>query len=112
MSGPAYSFGLGSHTFAASATDRAGNTASSSVTFSVGVSYTSLCNLSRQFSSSQVIDVALCAVLRVAEAADAHGFPLGKRLALAAYVTLVRAQSGKALTAAEATTLIALSRAL
>ena len=27
VSGPAYSFGLGSHTFSASATDKAGNTA-------------------------------------------------------------------------------------
>ncbi len=112
MSGPAYSFGLGSHTFSASATDRAGNTASSSVTFSVGVSYGSLCNLSREFSSKQGIDVALCALLAVAQAADSHGQHFVKKLALAAYVQLVRAQSGKALTPAEAATLIALSRAL
>ena len=112
VSGPAYSFGLGSHTFSATATDKAGNTAGGSVTFTVGVTYTSLCNLSRQFSSSQAIGNALCALLRVAEVAEAHGSTFGKRLALAAYVQLVRSQSGRTLTAAEAATLIALSRAL
>ena len=112
VNGPAWSFGLGSHTLSASATDRAGNTASSSVTFSVGVTYASLCNLSRQFSSNQAVDLGLCALLAVAQAADARRFELGKRVALAAYQQLVRSQSGRALTAAEAATLIALSRAL
>jgi hypothetical protein len=37
VNGPAYSFGLGSHTFSATATDRAGNGVSGSVTFTVGV---------------------------------------------------------------------------
>jgi fibronectin type 3 domain-containing protein len=112
VNGPAYSFGLGPHTFTATATDKAGNTASSSVTFTVGVSYTSLCNLSRQFSSNHGIGTALCALLRVAEVADAHRYPFGKKLALAVYEQLVRSQSGKTLTAAEAATLIALSKGL
>jgi predicted extracellular nuclease len=112
VSGPAYSFGLGPHTFTASAIDNAGNPGAGSVTFTVGVTYTSLCNLSRQFSSSQAIDSALCALLRTAEAADARGSAVGKRVALAAYVQLVSSQSGRALTADEAATLISLSRAL
>jgi predicted extracellular nuclease len=112
VKGPAYSFGLGPHTFSASATDKAGNTAGGSVTFTVGVTYTSLCNLSRQFSSNQGIGSALCALLRLAEAADTHHSPILKRLSLQAYVLLVRAQTGRALTASEAATLIALSRAL
>ena len=78
VSGPAYSFGLGSHTFSATATDKAGNTAGGSVTFTVGVTYTSLCNLSRQFSSSQGIGNALCALLRVAEAAERTARPSGR----------------------------------
>jgi endonuclease/exonuclease/phosphatase family metal-dependent hydrolase len=110
--GPAYSFGLGSHTFSATATDKAGNAAGGSVTFTVGVTYTSLCNLSRQFSSNQGVDAALCVLLRVAEAADVRGSRLEKRLALDAYVQLVRLQSGRALTAAEAAILIELSHAL
>ncbi|MDX6437553.1 MAG: uncharacterized protein QOF45_136 [Gaiellaceae bacterium] len=112
VSGLAYSFGLGSHTFTASATDKAGNIAGGAVTLTVGVTYTSLCNLSRQFSSNRGIGTALCALLRLAETADAHGSSFGKRLALAAYVQLARSQSGKALTAAEAASLIALSRGL
>jgi len=112
VTGPAYSFGLGSHTFSATATDKAGNTAGGSVTFTVGVTYTSLCNLSRKFSSSQGIGNALCALLRIAESADAHNNQLIKRLSLQAYVLLVRAQTGRTLTATEAATLISLSRSL
>jgi predicted extracellular nuclease len=112
VSGPAYSFGLGSRTFTANATDKAGNTAGGGVTFTVGVTYTSLCNLSRQFSSNRGIGTALCALLRIAEVAEAHRSAFGKRLALAAYAQLVRSQSGRSLTAAEAASLIALSKGL
>ena len=112
VSGPAYSFGLGSHTFSASATDRAGNTGSGSVTFTVGVTYTSLCNLSQRFADTKAVGIALCALLRLAEAADAHNSPIVKRLSLQAYVLLVRAQTGRTLTAAEAATLISLSQRL
>jgi hypothetical protein len=112
VTGPAYSFGLGSHTFSASATDRAGNTGSSSVTFTVGVTYTSLCNLSQRFADTRAVGVALCALLRLAESADAHNNQLIKRLSLQAYVLLVRAQTGRTLTATEAATLISLSRSL
>ena len=107
VSGPAYSFGVGSHTFSASATDRAGNTGSGSVTFTVGVTYTSLCNLSQRFADSRGVGTALCALLRLAEAADAHNNSIVKKLSLQAYVLLVRAQTGKTLTATEAATLIA-----
>ena len=75
------------------------------------VTYTPL-NLSRQFSSNQGIGNALCALLQLAEAADSHNSPTLKKLSLQAYVLLVRAQTGRALTASEAATLIALSQAL
>jgi hypothetical protein len=48
-SGPAWSFGAGSHTLSASATDNAGNTGHGSTTFSVTVSSASLCTLTGQF---------------------------------------------------------------
>jgi hypothetical protein len=112
VSGPAYTFGLGSHTFSANATDRAGNTVGGSVTFTVSVTYTSLCNLSQRFADSRAVGTALCGLLRLAEAADSHNSPTLKRLSLQAYVLLVRAQTGRTLTATEAATLIALSRAL
>ena len=44
VSGPAYSFGLGSHTFSASATDVAGNTGTGRTTFTVVVTFDSLAN--------------------------------------------------------------------
>jgi endonuclease/exonuclease/phosphatase family metal-dependent hydrolase len=112
VSGPAYSFGVGSHTFSATATDRAGNSGSGSVTFTVGVTYTSLCNLSQRFADSRAVGTALCALLRLAEVADANHSHLIKRLSLQAYVLLVRAQTGRTLTAAEAATLISLSQRL
>jgi hypothetical protein len=49
ISGPAYSFGLGPHTFTATATDSAGNAGHGSVTFSVTVTQQSLCNLTLSF---------------------------------------------------------------
>jgi hypothetical protein len=105
---------VGSHTFTASATDRAGNTAGGSVTFTVtaGVTYTSLCNLSKQFADTRAVGTALCALLRLAEAAEAHHSPIIKRLSLQAYVLLVRAQTGRTLSAAEAATLISLAQRL
>ena len=113
VSGPAYSFGLGSHTFSATATDRAGNTAGS-LGHVHGRSHIHepLQPLEAVLLEAGRRDLALCALLRVAEVAQAHGSLLGKRLALAAYVQLVRARDGEALTAAQAATLIALSRAL
>jgi hypothetical protein len=52
VSGPAYSFPLGSNTFSASATDVAGNTGSGSTTFTVQVTFAGLCNLTVQFIQS------------------------------------------------------------
>ena len=82
------------------------------MTFTVGVTYTSLCNLSQRFADSRAVGTALCALLRLAEAADANHSQLIKRLSLQAYVLLVRAQTGRTLTAAEAATLISLSQHL
>ena len=63
-------------------------------------------------ADSKAVGTALCALLRLAESADAHNSPIVKRLSLQAYVLLVRAQTGRTLTTAEAATLIALSAAL
>jgi hypothetical protein len=48
-SGPAWSFGSGSHPVSATATDNAGNIATASSSFSVTVTSTSLCTLTNQF---------------------------------------------------------------
>jgi hypothetical protein len=48
-SGPAWSFGAGSHSLSASATDHAGNTGTASANFTVSVSSAGLCTLTGQF---------------------------------------------------------------
>jgi DNA-binding beta-propeller fold protein YncE len=50
--GPAYSFPVGNNTFSAQATDNAGNVGSGSTSFSVLVTYGSLCTLTKQFVES------------------------------------------------------------
>ncbi len=113
ISGPAYSFGLGTHTFSATATDKAGNVGSGSTTFTVQVTYASLCALTQQFvSANPDLGQSLCAQLSAAEAAAARGNLKAKRGALKAYRNEVRAQIGKALTAGEAAILIQLSQHL
>ena len=78
-------------------------------TVSVHVTYTSLCALTKAYSSKPAIAEAMCVTLRVAELADARGAELVKRLTLKAYELQARAQSGKAFTTSEAAILIALA---
>jgi hypothetical protein len=113
ISGPAYSFGLGTHTFSATATDKAGNVGSGSTTFTVQVTYASLCALTQQFvTPNPDLGQSLCAKLSAAAAAAARGDLKAKRALLKAYRNEVRAQIGKALTAGEAAILIQLSQHL
>ncbi len=112
VSGPAWSFGPGSHTFSASATDNAGNTGSGSTSFTVTVDATSLCALVQQFSTKAGIANSLCAKLNAAAAAAARGQANAKANIIGAFDNEVAAQSGKALTAAQATLLTQLAAAL
>jgi len=73
ISGPAYTFGVGSHTYTATATDKAGNSVSASTTFSVGVTPTSLCQLTKQFVQSSTKYQALPAAARGAAGGLANG---------------------------------------
>ena len=109
ISGPATSFGLGLHTFSASALDRAGNTGTGSVSFNVVVSFRGLCALTHSYSDKQSIADALCAKL---DAAAAKADRKGQQADLHAYVNQVEAQSGKSFTAEEAATLAALAGSL
>ncbi len=52
IAAPAWTFGAGSHTVQAQATDRAGNGGSASATFSVHVAVGDLCQLTKQFVES------------------------------------------------------------
>ncbi len=112
ISGPAYSFALGTNTRSASATDNAGNTGSGSTTFTVSVTYDSLCALSANFSTDPAVDKGLCDKLAAAKAAAASGDTTTKNNNLKAYRQQVAAQSGKAVTKQQATILSNLSKAL
>ncbi|MFO0585294.1 MAG: hypothetical protein U0229_23690 [Anaeromyxobacter sp.] len=63
VSAPAWTFGPGPHTVTASATDRAGNTASASATFTVSATATSLCHLAQELSSEPRTADRLCCLL-------------------------------------------------
>ncbi len=98
ISGPAYSFGPGSHTFSATAKDVAGNSGSGSVTFRVDVDAAGVCNLARGWVGQAGVANSLCTKLQ-------HG-------STGAFVNEVNAQRGKRLTATEADVLIRLARGL
>ena len=105
IDGPAYAFGLGSHTITATATDAAGNTGTASVTFEVRATAASLCALGESFSTKPGVARSLCAKLQNAAAALARGDTKTHDNELRAYRSEVSAQSGKALTEADAATL-------
>lgn len=111
-SGPAYSFGAGSHQLNAIAVDSAGNVAVDSVTFTVAVTSGGLCELTRQFVSQHGIANSLCAKLEAAASAQARGQTHVQQGILNAYVNEVNAQRGKAISSANADILIALVRLL
>jgi uncharacterized protein YjbJ (UPF0337 family) len=109
ISGPAYSFNLGSNTFSATATDKAGNMGSGSVSFTVKVTFVSLCNLTKQFAGDRGIANSLCVKLDAASAAVGAGDLNAKTGALKAYTNEVAAQSGKVLTDIQAAILTRLA---
>ena len=109
IDGPAYSFGLGSHTYNATAQDVAGNVGSGSTTFDVTVTFTSLENLVQTFSTDPDVTAGLTDKLA---AAAASANKTARDNQLQAFVNQVNAQTGQALTAAQAQVLIALGDAL
>jgi hypothetical protein len=111
-SGPAYSFGLGTHTLTATATDRAGNTLTATTTFTVNADETSLCALTRQLVTKAGVASSLCAKLDAAAAAGARGNVKGHDGAIGAYVSELEAQRDKSISGPNADVLIALARSL
>jgi len=97
-SGPAWSFGVGSHTLSAFATDDAGNVGTGSATFTVAVTAGGLCNLVDAWTSKAGVANSLCVKL-------AHG-------SRGAFRNEVAAQSGKAISTAHADELTLLSESL
>jgi hypothetical protein len=112
VTGPASSFGPGSHTFSASAVDNAGNSGSGSTWFVVTADYDSLCALVGQLSTNSGVTKGLCAKLAAAEAADLRGQTHTRDNILGAFDNQVSAQTGKAFTAAQASLLRSLADSL
>jgi hypothetical protein len=115
VSEPAYTFATTrstSVTRAATATDSAGNAASATTSFTVAVSYTSLCELTRSFSTDSLTSDVLCAMLSGAAVAESKGQETAKGTALSAYRQTVQLQIGHAFTSAQATALVDLSKLL
>jgi hypothetical protein len=105
--GPAYSFGLGSHSYAAQATDNAGNVGSGSTAFVVRVTFASLCALTQQLVPAAGHPQAMCATLQAASHATAN-----KAKLITVYQHQVDAQVGHTITSAQAKILDTLASAL
>jgi hypothetical protein len=112
INGTAANFGVGTHTVTSTATDRAGNTASNSVTFTVNVDPNSLAILTQQYAANDPAARALVAPLQLVQKAEQMHNPHLKAAAILLYTTQVNAQRGRSLTNDEANTLIALAYAL
>jgi hypothetical protein len=97
-SGDAYSFGLGAHSLAASATDNAGNASSATTPFTVQVTAGSLCALVERWVNKSGVANSMCQQLEN----GAYG----------AFRNHVQAQRDKSVSAAHADILIALSTGL
>jgi len=100
VNAPAYTLLVGqNNVLQASATDLAGNTTSASTSFTVGVSCTSLSSLVRTFTSDAAVANGLLAkVSAICSSPNANS----KAGQIGAFDNQVRAQTGKALTAAHA----------
>ena len=110
--GPAYSFRLGTHIYSATAIDLAGNAASAATTFQVIVTTSSLCELTKRFVSSSGIANSLCAKLNAADASMQRGDTQSRNGEIDAYVNEITAQTGKAVSDANARILVGFARVL
>lgn len=110
LSEPAWNLPLGATPIGLSVSDRAGNAASAQAEVRVQVTHGSLCSLSGQFAPG--LSNSLCAKLDAARSSLERGNARAANNQLSAYQNQVAAQSGKALTAAQAATLTRLAEAL
>ena len=111
-SGPATAFGPGPHTLAAAATDRAGNPATATSTFTVTVDSGSLCRLTHAIVTSDDVAAGLCDKLSAAAAALERGNIKTHDNQLAAFASLIGAQRGKSISDANAALLLGLASLL
>jgi len=94
--GDAFSFGLGTHSFSATATDNAGNGASASTSFTVETSFGGVCALVEEFVTKKGVANSLCQKLANAERQAARGKTKARDGMLGAFLNELDAQRGKA----------------
>jgi len=102
IQGPAYSFGVGTSSFNASATDYADNLSTATLTFDVRVTFDSLAKLVNKFVANAGVANSLDAKLRAAASAAASGKTKTKDNILKAFRNELAAQTGQSITAANA----------
>lgn len=109
ISGPAYTFKLGTNGYAATATDRAGNVGTGSTSFTVTVSAASLGRVIDTLVTDPKVAASLKDLAKQIASAPNAGAKANK---LSAYISLVNAQTGKSITPTNAAVLIKLAKAL
>ncbi|HVZ78912.1 MAG TPA: vWA domain-containing protein [Gemmatimonadaceae bacterium] len=103
VSGAAWSIGVGSHSYSATATDNAGNVGSGSATFTVVVTVQDLDNLAAAWVSGPGANGVVNSL---------HAKLKGSSPNVQAFINEVQAQSGKKIPADKAAVLIALAQAM
>lgn len=115
VSGPASGFPLGVNAFSGTATDNAGNEGTGAMSFTVQAAanpYDTVSALIQQFVTNRGIAKSLTGKLDKAQDAALRGNLSAKTGIIGAFINEVEAQTGKALTAEQAATLIRLALAL
>jgi 1-phosphatidylinositol phosphodiesterase len=109
ISGPAYTFAVGSNSFSAQATDTAGNVGVGATSFTLKVTSASISTVIQQFVTNPgVADSLAEKANEIATAPNANA----KANKLQAFIQLVQAQTGKSITQAQADILIKLAKGL
>ena len=109
---PAYTLELGVHSVNAQATDKAGNVGTGSSSYTILVTYASLCALVERFVTEAGVHQSLCTKLKNAQAAEARGELTAKANILKAFINEVSAQTGKSIPQDKAAVLTRLAQAL
>lgn len=112
LAGGAWSFGLGTTTFSADATDNAGNTANASGSFTVTASLEGLCTLVEAWVDHKGVANSLCVKVAAAGRAAERGNDKAHDNAMGAFINEVAAQSGKKIDADKAALLSSFAQAL
>ena len=100
--GPAWTFGTGTHELTFSATDAVGNTSTATTTFTVNVSYAAMKTLTSQWVWKAPLAVQLNAYLDAAFKAEQKGNLKAEASNLDGYRKLLAAQVGKGVSATDA----------